>query len=61
MAGRSLCLRSGMPSSIADSSKSMLLSDEVAVWTCSQLTMCVELIDEMSDSSSWLSVRVGCS
>ena len=39
----------------------MLSSDEVAIWTCSQLTVCVELRDEMSDSSIWLSVWVGCS
>ena len=34
----------------------MSLSDDVAVWTCSQLTVCVELSKEMSDSSTWLCV-----
>ena len=39
----------------------MLSSDDVAVWTCSQLTVCVECKEEMSDSCSWVSVRMECS
>ena len=36
----------------------MLSSDDVAVWTCSQLTVCVECKEDRSDSWSWFSVRV---
>ena len=39
----------------------MLSSDDVAVWTCSQLTMLVECREEMSDSCSWFSAWVECS
>ena len=41
--------------------RSMLSSEDVAVWTGSQLTVCVELREEESDSCTWFSVSLGCS
>ena len=39
----------------------MLSSEDVAVWTCSQLTVCMECKEDRSDSWSWFSVCIACS
>ena len=36
----SWCLTSGSPSSTAESRRSIFSSEDVATWTCSQLTVC---------------------
>ena len=36
--------------------RSMFSSDDVAVWTCSQSSVCVECREDMSDSWSWFSI-----
>ncbi len=55
--GRSL-LSAGIPSSMVDSRRSMLSSDDVAVWSKSQFTVCVE---ERRVSCSPFSIRCECS
>ncbi len=57
MDGGSWCLRSGIPSSIVER-RSMLSSDDVAIWTCSQLMGCRECRDEMSELCSWSSIWI---
>ena len=52
MGGGSWCFNSGMPSSMVERRRSMLSSDDVAVWTCSQLTVCAECKEDSSDSCS---------
>ena len=55
MGGGSWCLNLGMTSSMVERRRNMLSSDDVAVWTCSQLTVCVECKEDRSDSCSWFS------
>ena len=45
-----------MPSFMVERRRSILLSDDVAIWTCSQLTVCVA-----SDSCSWFFIWIECS
>ena len=61
MGGGSWCFNSGMPSSMVERRSCMLSLDDVAVWTCSQLTVCVECKEDRSDSCSWFSIRIECS
>ena len=46
----------GMPSLIVERSRSMLSSDDVAIWMCFQLMVCVDCKEEMRDSRSWFSI-----
>ncbi len=48
----------GIPSSIVERRRSMLSSDDVAIWTCSQLMECRECRDEMSELCSWSSIWI---
>ena len=36
----------------------MFSSDDMAVWTCSKVTLCVDCRDEMSDSCSCFSIYI---
>ena len=49
MAGGTWCFDPGKPSTMVDSRRSMLSSDAVAFWTCSQVIAFVECSEEMSD------------
>ena len=48
----SLCLKSENPSSMTERRRSMLSSDDGAIYTVSQSTMCVDFKADMSNCSS---------